>query len=70
MKRIINKVIISFAMILLMFFISDCAALHQYKINPCSKGEYQDSRECEYWKKNFPNEYKCYLKRQEKANRK
>lgn len=69
MNKKIKKTIIVFIMIMIVFIITDCATLFHDKTNPCSKGEYQNATECEYWKKKYPNEYKKYVKRLEKSNR-
>ena len=49
-----------------------CLAVMQTKdeYNPCKPGQYQDSVICNYWKNNYPKEYKRYLKRRQKMKHK
>lgn len=65
------KILSVVALTLLFVFTSQCTTLkkisyHHDNENPCTPGSYQDNIECEYWKKNFPNEYKAYEKRMKK----
>jgi hypothetical protein len=55
---------------ILLFIVSDCAIspkiatiIYHDKTNPCTKGNFQNFKECDKWKKNHPREYKRYLER-------
>lgn len=70
MKNIIKKIVIILCFILMLFLADDCSSsLFHDKQNPCTKGEYGNSVECDQWKKNFPKEYKHYIERLNKRNK-
>ena len=65
-----KKIATIFAIAIFLVIASECTTIKKIETkfwhdhnNPCTPGDFQDSTECEYWKKSFPKEYKAYQKR-------
>lgn len=63
MKNFFTKLLI----VVLCTCASDCKTLYHDKSNPCTPGEFANSKECLEWKKNFPKEYERFIKRTNKS---
>lgn len=64
MKRGIKKITMLLCFIAIIVLADDCSSsFYHDKQNPCTKGSYYNTDECDKWKKNFPHEYERYIKR-------
>ena len=71
-----RKITTIFALAILLIFASECVTFKKIEVkfwhdhnNPCTPGDFQNGTECDYWKKNFPKEYKAYQKRMKELNK-